>query len=997
MRLLLSRANAVVDAIFQTIEADAGAVPLDYISVENFAVEIFGLDGSIVAALPRLDANLVSEPDGSMELEIRTLSPGAGLPRDLVTVLRADAARDKLTLDLTVSEWSLEALIDRIAGQKNALEALGETGLPISGTLGLSASRDAGLKSVGWQFAFQEGVLPVGDLQYAFLGATIAGDLNVETQKLSVDFLNLESERLSGDLRIEADSFLDEFGGGEMSFRASSPRLRIDARPFFEVAWTVSNLDLSASLDLGAGKVDIASARFGYGDFNAIASGLYGWGDEYSGRDPDYTLQATVKIDGPVTEEDMLAFWPPDRGGVVREDVKDRFLAGTMENVSLRFDIRPGALANDTMRDDAMQINYEANGVSYRFLDDMPPAMNARVRGKLTGNGLTIDILDGQVASWQARQGQVRIDQFKPAGGRLQVTGQASGPIRDLMEVLQDSDLAIGREEGFDVNRLSGVGEGTINLSRRLGLPIGQDDMQFSVEGQFRDASLAKVFLDLDLSDAFGRIRVNNELLSITGSGDVEGTAVSFTQTDRLDTPPDTKDTRLTVTGAVTSETLNRFGFALRAFVSGEIPIVITAVGAGPDFGRVDIDFDLTPTRLDMLEFGLRKPPGEVAKAQLTYFAPTNARPARYSGFATGTDFDFRGDIRLFEDNRVDKIDLQRAFISSRFDVSGSVARDPVGGILVTVEGPFLDASDLFGNFGSMGGEGQLAGALSFEASVKRLKLGDGFDISNGTVSLDVRNGEIEQLTAAGDTSPGQSFLASISRNAAGGRSIDVRADDASFFLMALLDLDFIEGGRLRLTGTFGSEDDPTRMKLKLFDARLVDAPLFTQVLSLASLRGLADTLSGDGVLFTQVEVPLTIRDGRYTVSGGRASGPALGLTVNGFFELAGDRNIDLTGVLVPSFGINSALGGIPIIGDLFVSRDGEGVISLTYGIEGTLEQAQVSINPLSAVTPGVLRRIFEDPSDRELVERSAEPASPNEEPSVPPAPPAQPSPDQGP
>jgi len=119
-------------------------------------------------------------------------------------------------------------------------------------------------------------------------------------------------------------------------------------------------------------------------------------------------------------------------------------------------------------------------------------------------------------------------------------------------------------------------------------------------------------------------------------------------------------------------------------------------------------------------------------------------------------------------------------------------------------------------------------------------------------------------------------------------------------------------------------------------------------------------------VLFSTAELPLTIVGGRYNVMGARASGPALGLTANGWLTPA-TGEIDIDGVLVPSFGLNSALGGLPVIGNLFISRRGEGVISLRYGVEGTLEKAQVSVNPLSAITPGVLRRIFEDPAEAEL------------------------------
>ena len=92
-------------------------------------------------------------------------------------------------------------------------------------------------------------------------------------------------------------------------------------------------------------------------------------------------------------------------------------------------------------------------------------------------------------------------------------------------------------------------------------------------------------------------------------------------------------------------------------------------------------------------------------------------------------------------------------------------------------------------------------------------------------------------------------------------------------------------------------------------------------------------------------------------------------------------------GVLVPSFGMNSALGGIPSIGDLVVGRDGEGVFSLTYSVRGSLEKANVSVNPLSALAPGVIRRIFENPADTEIPEaqtRSDDEPIPSELPPIP-------------
>ena len=118
--------------------------------------------------------------------------------------------------------------------------------------------------------------------------------------------------------------------------------------------------------------------------------------------------------------------------------------------------------------------------------------------------------------------------------------------------------------------------------------------------------------------------------------------------------------------------------------------------------------------------------------------------------------------------------------------------------------------------------------------------------------------------------------------------------------------------------------ETPANLLIQVTDAQVKNAPFLTQILSLASLRGLADTLTGEGVTLSRIDLPMKVSDGRYVIEGAKAQGPALGLTASGFIN-SKTSEIEIDGVLVPSFGVNSALGGIPILGDLVVGRDGEG------------------------------------------------------------------------
>jgi hypothetical protein len=91
--------------------------------------------------------------------------------------------------------------------------------------------------------------------------------------------------------------------------------------------------------------------------------------------------------------------------------------------------------------------------------------------------------------------------------------------------------------------------------------------------------------------------------------------------------------------------------------------------------------------------------------------------------------------------------------------------------------------------------------------------------------------------------------------------------------------------------------------------------------------------------------------------------GPAIGMTGEGDIELD-DKTVDFSGTLVPAYTANSILGDIPLIGGLLIGKDGEGVFAVNYAVKGPYSSALISINPLSALTPGFIRGIFREKRD---------------------------------
>jgi len=129
---------------------------------------------------------------------------------------------------------------------------------------------------------------------------------------------------------------------------------------------------------------------------------------------------------------------------------------------------------------------------------------------------------------------------------------------------------------------------------------------------------------------------------------------------------------------------------------------------------------------------------------------------------------------------------------------------------------------------------------------------------------------------------------------------------------------------------------------------------------SAGSLTGLVEMLNGDGIGFTQLDAPVVYANDRFSVRDARLTGPSMGLTASGSYDVERD-NLDVDGVVAPSPMLNlSMLSEVPLIGDLLTSRRGEGVVGMTYSINGHVAEPRVGVNPLSALTPGIFRRIFE-------------------------------------
>ena len=150
-----------------------------------------------------------------------------------------------------------------------------------------------------------------------------------------------------------------------------------------------------------------------------------------------------------------------------------------------------------------------------------------------------------------------------------------------------------------------------------------------------------------------------------------------------------------------------------------------------------------------------------------------------------------------------------------------------------------------------------------------------------------------------------------------------------------------------------------SKSKLNIYDFKLKELPALTKILTLASLQGIADLLTGEGIRFNEFEMNFNNKNNLITIDEIYAIGPAISILMKGYVE--DDKLVSLRGTLVPATTLNKVIGSIPLLGDILVGKKvGEGVFGVSFKIKGPPKNLKTTVNPIKTLTPRFITRTLE-------------------------------------
>ena len=245
---------------------------------------------------------------------------------------------------------------------------------------------------------------------------------------------------------------------------------------------------------------------------------------------------------------------------------------------------------------------------------------------------------------------------------------------------------------------------------------------------------------------------------------------------------------------------------------------------------------------------------------------------------------------------------------------------------------------------------------FELKINVEKVYLDANNKIDNLKGKIILSNNEVVNLNLESDFSNNKKITFTI-RDNNGEKITTLFSDEAK----PLVDrYKFIKGfteGKLDFYSS--KKNNESKSNLKIYDFKLKELPALTKILSLASLQGIADLLSGEGIRFSEFEMNFDNKADLMTINEIYAIGPAISILMEGYVEK--DNLVSLRGTLVPATTINKTIGSIPLIGNILVGKKvGEGVFGVSFKIKGPPKDLETTVNPIKTLTPRFITRTLE-------------------------------------
>jgi hypothetical protein len=661
----------------------------------------------------------------------------------------------------------------------------------------------------------------------------------------------------------------------------------------------------------------------------------------------------------PMSASALKRIWPTLIVPEVREWVIERVERGSLQRIEVGVNspVRNLSRRGPPIPDDGLAVNIVASGVTLRPVDELPSVRDADLKARVTGRTATVTI--GQAAADTPAGRKLNISDFvfevpdmapKPAPARVKF--RIEGPVPAAAEILASDRLSEFSGTLVDPNS----SKGTVAALVTLGLPIKREltkaDTTYTITADLGGFAADKLVMSQKLEADKLKVVANNQGYQVKGDVKINGQAASLDYRKPNDGDADVK-----LQATLDDASRARLGFDLGPAVSGAIPIKLIGKIGGPDRdSRMGIEADLTALKLDNILPGWFKVPGKPSRA--VFNVVQKQQSTRLEDIVIdGGGVSIKGSLEVDQNGDLMSASFPTYSPSEGDKTSLKADRGSDGVLKVTMRGDVFDGRAFLKSVIS----GKEADAKSKTRNIDfdvDLKLGavagyNGEAVRSLDAKMSRRNGTIKSFALSGKLGRDTPLSGDL-RRAQNRDLIYVETNDAGALFRFSDTYSKMVGGQLALAM------DPPTVEPKAKEG-LINVKDFS-VKGEASLDRVAAGGQGgiqNGISFSRLRAEFTRQNGQLAIREGVVKGPMIGGTIEGNIDFPGNQ-VRMSGTLIPMYGLNNMFGQIPIVGLFLGGGSNEGLFGVTYEVVGTPGTPVLRVNPISAIFPGVTRKIME-------------------------------------
>lgn len=670
-----------------------------------------------------------------------------------------------------------------------------------------------------------------------------------------------------------------------------------------------------------------------------------------------------------------LRLWPEHIAPPARTYLVDQLRRGRINAVDIRVKMSGTVLAAATRGepapDDAVHIDFRVSDAALDVTADAPPVVKGNVSGTITGRSTTVRNVTAEIHGPDGRgltvtDGSFVIPQITPDRVVAQIGMRLTGGADGMASVLQAKLFKSLMSVDLDPATIKGNADLRVDFPLDLKHVPDLPSLPVTLSGTLSDLSVDKVMGKDRLEAGRFTLLYDRGAFTLKGDGRVAGAPISVDMRQ----PKVGQPGEAVVTVALDEALRGKKGLPTAPQLSGTIPVrAVVPIGRpGTAKPPIRVEADLARAGIDGLVPGLTKPTGKPGRLSFTLVDAGQTYELR--DFALdAAPASARGSLTISPEGGLERADLTNVKLSPGDDLRVSLDRTG-NGYKVVVRGAVVDARPFLK---SLGGPDAKSGKEAKESNPKdvdadiQVPIVAGFNdeaLTNANLRLSLHGRTLRAANITGRFRAA-AFVASVARGERGVPTLAVESADAGATLRFVDVYRRMYGGRL--TAGIGLNDGPQAGVVQIRDFSLRNEPALSSIMAQGPEPSEAETVRGrriapgraaGDVTFDRMRANFVRSGSRVDFSDAAISNAAMGFTLSGWLDTGRERT-DMTGTFVPLYGLNNVASQLPLLGPLLGGGHNEGLFAVNFRVSGKLASPDVSVNPLSAIAPGFLRKLF--------------------------------------